>query len=158
MSAVPQAAGGSLRLMTEKDLREVMEIETRAYQFPWTKSIMRDCLRVGYHCWVMELRERIEAYGILSVAAGEAHLLNLCVRPESQGQGLARGVLAHLLQVARAYGAETIFLEVRPSNPGAIRLYQGMGFCEVGLRRDYYPASNGREDALVMARQIRLQG
>lgn len=140
--------------MAYADLKEVMAIEVSAYPFPWTEIIMRDCIRVGYCCQVVESRGRIEGYGIMSVAAGECHILNLCIRPESQGRGLARRALQHLLNLARAAGAQTAFLEVRPSNPGAIWLYQTAGFCEVGLRRDYYPAEGGREDALVMAKEL----
>ncbi|NJN46240.1 MAG: ribosomal protein S18-alanine N-acetyltransferase [Candidatus Competibacteraceae bacterium] len=136
------------------DLEEVMTIETQAYPFPWTEGIIRDCLRIGYRCRILEIQGRIEAYGILSVGAGEAHILNLCVRPESCGQGLAHSMLNHLLDVARINTAMTIFLEVRPSNPRAVRLYQRAGFCEVGVRKDYYPAASGREDALVMAKEL----
>ncbi|MEE4377898.1 MAG: ribosomal protein S18-alanine N-acetyltransferase [Candidatus Competibacteraceae bacterium] len=154
MSAVPENFSGRFRAMGHFDLAEVMAIETQAYPFPWTEGIIRDCLRIGYRCRILEVQGRIEAYGILSVGAGEAHILNLCVRPESCGQGLARAMLCHLLDVARINSAMTIFLEVRPSNPRAVSLYQRAGFCEVGVRKDYYPATSGREDALVMAKEL----
>jgi ribosomal-protein-alanine N-acetyltransferase len=102
----------------------------------------------------LEIEDIIEAYGILSVAANEAHVLNLCVRPTSQNQGFARHMLGHLIDVARINAAKTIFLEVRPSNQNAINLYQSVGFCEIGLRRDYYPNHHGREDALVMGMSL----
>lgn len=140
--------------MTHADLKEVMVIEASAYPFPWTESIMGDCIRVGYRCQVVEVAGRIEGYGIMSLGAGECHILNLCIRPESQGRSLARRLLEHLLDLAQAGGAQTAFLEVRPSNPRAVRVYQMAGFCEVGLRRDYYPAEGGREDALVMAKEL----
>lgn len=154
MSAVPKPLPGRIRPMTASDLKEIMAIEWRAYPFPWTEQIMVDCLRAGYCCRVLPDGGRIEAYGVLSVAAGEANLLNLCVRPESQRTGLARGLLAHLLELAQVQGAQTVFLEVRPSNVRALRLYQAAGFCEVGRRRNYYPGARGREDALVMAKEL----
>ena len=154
MSAVLQQPGGRYRPMREEDIAEVMDIERRAYPFPWTEGILRDCLRVSYSCWVYERGERVEAYAVMSVAAGEAHILNLCVRPELQGQGLGRRTLQHLMAVARRHGADSIFLEVRPSNAAALALYLGMGFDEIGRRRGYYPAADGREDALVLARTL----
>lgn len=154
MSAVPEIAPALFRAMTTADIEAVMEIEVRAYEFPWTGSIFRDCLRVGYRCRILEHQGRIEAYAVMSFGAGEAHVLNLCVRPESQGRGLARRMLDHLLEQVRIGGVQTVFLEVRPSNGQALNLYRLAGFCEVGLRRDYYPHTVGREDALVMAKEL----
>ena len=154
MSAALDAVTWRVRPMTYADLQEVMRIEKRAYDFPWSKAIFRDCIRVGYCCRILEGPIWVEAYGIVSTGAGEAHLLNLCVRPEAQGRGLARQMLEHLLKQARAEEAKSIFLEVRPSNKRAIRLYESTGFCEVGVRPDYYPDKKGREDALVMAREL----
>ncbi len=154
MSAVLRQPGGRFRRMTVGDVPEVMDIERRAYVFPWTEGILRDCLRVGYQCWVFERERVIEAYAIMSVAVGEAHLLNLCVRPESQGKGLGRRVLLFLMDAARRQGADSLFLEVRPSNRAALALYRRLGFNEIGERRGYYPAERGREDALVLARSL----
>jgi ribosomal-protein-alanine N-acetyltransferase len=154
MSAVPENLPGRFRAMGHCDLEEVMAIETQAYAFPWNEGVIRDCLRIGYRCRVLEVQGRIEAYGILSLGAGEAHILNLCVRPASYGRGLARNMLRHLLEVARINAVMTVFLEVRPSNPRAVMLYQRAGFCEVGIRKNYYPATSGREDALVMAKEL----
>lgn len=151
MSALPQSAAGLFRPMTEADLPEIMEIERAAYPFPWTAGILRDCIRVGYNCWVYEIENVIYGYGVMSVAAGEAHILNLCVRPDSQGQGLGRKLLAHITALARRHGADTLLLEVRPSNIAALKLYQNMGFNEVGVRKGYYPAEQGREDAMILA-------
>lgn len=136
------------------DLQQVMGIERRAYPFPWTEAIMRDCIRVGYPCRLMELGGEVVGYGIVSVAVGEGHILNLCVSPDHHNRGLGRLLLAHLVAVASTGGAANVFLEVRPSNHPAIHLYQSFGFCEVGLRRGYYPDARGREDALVMAMAI----
>jgi ribosomal-protein-alanine N-acetyltransferase len=140
--------------MRYADLKAVIALEIRVYAFPWTETIFRDCIRVGYCCQVLESREHIEAYGIMSLGAGEAHILNLCVRPESQGRGFARRMLEYLLSLASADAVQTVFLEVRPSNLRALKLYRSAGFCEVGVRRDYYPNHGGREDALVMAKAL----
>jgi ribosomal-protein-alanine N-acetyltransferase len=137
--------------MSELDLDEVVGIEQVAYPCPWTRGIFEDCLRVGYACWVLEQAGAIVAYGVLSVAVGEAHILNLCVRPERQRQGHGRSLLRHLLGLARRHHADTALLEVRPSNRAALALYQRLGFNEVGMRRGYYPGERGREDALILA-------
>lgn len=154
MSAILELSAVCFRAMNYADLNDIMAIEKQAYAFPWTATIFRDCIRVGYRCRLLEIKENIEAYGILSVAANEAHVLNVCVRPASQNKGLARHMLGHLLDVARVNAAKTVFLEVRPSNQSAINLYQSMGFCEIGFRRDYYPNHHGREDALVMGMSL----
>ena len=154
MSAVLEAVPLRFRAMSYADLATVMLIEKRAYIFPWTETVFRDCIRVGYRCRLLEIGGRVEAYGVMSLGAAEAHVLNLCVRPEFQGQGLARRMLAHLLEQAHANAVKTVFLEVRPSNFPALMLYQSAGFCEVGLRKGYYPALWGREDAIVMAKEL----
>jgi ribosomal-protein-alanine N-acetyltransferase len=142
---------GRLRPVSGADLDAVMEIEQRAYDFPWTRGIFSDCLRVGYCCWCYDLGRRIRGYGVMSVAAGEAHILNLTVSPDAQRQGVGSRLMRHFLQLARRHDADTVMLEVRPSNIGAIRLYEKFGFNEIGVRRDYYPAGQGREDALLLA-------
>ncbi|HHH38017.1 MAG TPA: ribosomal-protein-alanine N-acetyltransferase [Sedimenticola sp.] len=139
------------RPFREEDLDRIMAIERRAYPFPWTRAIFSDCLRVGYCCWLYARADEVVAYGVLSVAAGEAHLLNLTVAPAWQGQGLGRRLLRRLLTLAAGHGADTVFLEVRASNRAAISLYRSLGFNEVGLRSGYYPVHGGREDALVLA-------
>lgn len=143
-----------LRLMREADVEAVMEIELRAYPFPWTPGIFRDCLRAGYPAWVLQDGEGIFGYGVLSVGAGEAHLLNVCVDPRRQGHGHGRRLLRALMRVARGGGAQRVFLEVRPSNPHALALYQDEGFNEIGRRPRYYPDHEGREDAIVMAMEL----
>jgi ribosomal-protein-alanine N-acetyltransferase len=143
-----------LRPMREDDLPQVLAIEGQAYGFPWTERIFRDCLRVGYACWVLEWGGDIVGYGVMSVAAGESHILNLCVRPDAQNQGHGRRILTHLLFLARSHHADTALLEVRPSNRAAIHLYRRMGFNEVGMRRGYYPGEVGREDAIILARDL----
>ena len=155
MSAVVKQPSLEFRPMVDPDLVTVLSIERAAYGFPWTRAIFQDCLRVGYCCWVLERASEIAGYGVMSVAAGESHILNLCVDPAVQRIGLGRQILLHLLEVARKHRADTAFLEVRPSNAAAKRLYLSAGFDEVGMRRNYYPAVNGREDAIIMARNLR---
>jgi ribosomal-protein-alanine N-acetyltransferase len=137
------------RRMVEADLPEVVALENAAYMFPWSHGIFRDCLRVGYTCRVLEAPDGIGGYGIMSMGAGEAHILNVCVRADLRGQGIGRRLMAWLLDDARAAGQGWVFLEVRPSNRPAILLYEGLGFAPVGLRRGYYQAVGGREDAMV---------
>jgi ribosomal-protein-alanine N-acetyltransferase len=151
MSAVLEVGAPAFRSLKEADVDTIMQVEVRAYSHPWTAGIFRDCMRVGYYCQVMEIDGAIEAYGVMSLGAGEAHILNLTVRPESQGQGYGRTMLNHLLDMARRLHADIALLEVRPSNKAAIGLYDSMGFSEVGARRNYYPADDGREDALILA-------
>jgi ribosomal-protein-alanine N-acetyltransferase len=151
VSAILADQGSRLRPLMVTDLDAVMEIEQRAYDFPWTRGIFRDCLRVGYCCWCYERDDQIDGYGVMSVAAGESHILNLTVRPESQRQGIGRKLLTHFLQLARRHNADIVMLEVRPSNRKAIKLYEKLGFNEIGVRSNYYPAGEGREDALLLA-------
>ena len=154
MSAVLEQFEGELRLMCYEDLPIVMEIEKRAYPFPWSRGIFSDCIRVGYLCWVYEESDEVLAYGVMSIVLNECHLLNLCVKPEVQGQGIGRKVLRHMLDIAQGYQADIATLEVRPSNRRAIRLYAAEGFTEVGNRKDYYPAHYGREDAIIFAKNL----
>ena len=141
--------------MTEEDLPAVMVVELRGYPHPWSEGIFRDCLSSrNYSCWVWELEGELLGHGVMSVAAGEAHILNLCTDPGRQGQGLGRRMLSHLLHLARRRNADVSLLEVRPSNRTAVILYESMGFNEVGRRPDYYPSEGGREDALLMARTL----
>jgi ribosomal-protein-alanine N-acetyltransferase len=158
MVAAPRELLPTLRPMAEADLAEVARIEAAAYAFPWTLGIFRDCLRAGYHGWVLARPGAIYGYGMLSIAAGEAHLLNLCVDPIRQGEGHGRHLLMRLIDLARWHRAERIFLEVRPSNAAAIALYHDTGFNEIGRRPNYYPARVGREDAVVMALKLLPSG
>lgn len=156
MSAVVQTPKLWVRPMVMRDLDEVMRIELAMYPFPWTRRIFEDCLRVGYRCHVGEVEGRLAGYGVMSTGAGEAHVLNLCVAEEFQRRGLAREILSHLLDEADTLEVRDVFLEVRPSNAGAIALYEQMGFNQVGLRKNYYPTVNGREDAIIYATSLRL--
>ena len=141
-----------LRVMRKTDIDRVREIEKLAYQFPWSRQIINDCMKAGYSCWVAESADQVEGYGVLMIAAGESHILNVCVNPGIHKQGLGQHIVKHLLGVARDQQAETVYLEVRPTNEAAYILYSKLGFNEVGQRKGYYPAKGGkREDALIMA-------
>lgn len=154
MSAVPDRLKPHLRPMAEADLDGIMRIEEACYDFPWSPGIFNDCMRVGYCCRIAELEGEIAGYAILSFGAGEAHLLNICVGFDWQGRGVASALLDEILEAAGRLGAETLFLEVRPTNLPARRLYRSRGFREIGVRRQYYPADDGREDALVLSRRL----
>lgn len=140
----------SFRRMTEADLDAVLKIEYAAFTHPWTRGIFLDGLK-SYDIWLMFDGEQQVGHGVLSIILDEAHLLNITVKPESQGRGLGLRLLEQLMERANERGAKECFLEVRASNQVAYRLYERYGFNEIGRRRDYYPAAGGREDALVMA-------
>ena len=144
-----------IRPMRPADVLEVVAIERASYQFPWSEGIFRDCLRVGYVCRVVTVERQVSGYGVMSVGAGEAHILNLCVTESFRCRGAGKKILICLIERAHAAGMAEAFLEVRPSNTMAIRLYQSLGFEQVGMRRGYYQAVNGREDAAVLKLSLR---
>jgi len=154
MSAVLNLPELIARPMQQEDLTQVLEIEQSVYNFPWSLGIMQDCLKMDYQCVVVECNTNVIAYVIISAAMDEAHILNLCVAKEYQGQGVGKFLLQHIYDLLALNKIKNIFLEVRPSNFAAIALYLGSGFHQVGERKDYYPALNGREDALVMAKTL----
>ncbi|MGR8949584.1 MAG: ribosomal protein S18-alanine N-acetyltransferase [Gammaproteobacteria bacterium] len=154
MSAVLEEISPLVRPMREHDLTRIHAIEQRAYQFPWSVGVFTDCLRVGYSCWIISNDDKIVGYGIMSVAVQESHILNICIDPSWHRHGFARTLLRHMLKTAVEYDATIAYLEVRPSNQAAIYLYEQEGFANVGVRTDYYPALNGREDAYVMSKQL----
>ncbi len=157
MSAQPQTLW-HLEPMEAGRLPQVLEIERRAYPFPWTEGIFRDCLRAGYSGWIVTSPDNeVLAYAFMSMAVNEAHILNLCVEPDCRQQGLGRFLLAHLQQVARAAGMEVLLLEVRKSNSAAIALYLNHGFRKLGERKGYYPAHEGTEDAWLLGCTLQPQ-
>ncbi len=143
-----------LRPMQLEDLDQVTAIEIAAYEYPWTHTIFRDCLRAGYNCWVLAQTIEVIGYGVLSVGAGEAHVLNVCVARAQQGEGHGKHLMKRLIDLARWHQAQRVFLEVRPSNTRAMALYDQLGFNEIGKRPNYYPSKRGREDAIVMALEL----
>lgn len=146
-----------IRPMSESDVSDVIAVERASYQFPWSEGIFRDCLRVGYVCRVVTVGEAIIGYGVMSVGAGEAHILNLCVGEMYRGRGVGRKLLTYMIERGAAAGMSEAFLEVRPSNTSAIRLYLSLGFEQVGMRRGYYQAAGGREDAAVLKLSLRAR-
>lgn len=144
------------RTMRNSDLDLVVQNEAAAYEHPWTKRIFIDCLRAGYQCWVLANKQQIVAHGVMSVAVGECHLLTLCVNPEYQRLGHGRKLFMLLLDRAAKMDARECFLEVRASNAGAIQLYRSLGFTQIGVRKNYYPGHQGREDALILSRNLPL--
>lgn len=140
-----------LRPLAETDLPAVMAIETDIYAFPWTQGNFRDSLAAGYGCWTYVHDGELMGYCVVVMAADEGHLLNLSIAAARQRQGYGSMLLQRLCELSRGRGARLIFLEVRPSNLAGLRLYERHGFQRVGLRRDYYPAPHGREDALIFS-------
>jgi ribosomal-protein-alanine N-acetyltransferase len=140
--------------MRHEDLAHVSDIERRSYDFPWSHGVFRDCLLAGYQCIVLDRDGEVAGYGILSVAAGEAHILNICVDPACRSLGFGKQILDEILLRARSASVRQIFLEVRPSNENALALYRKRGFHKVALRPAYYQAHDGREDADVLVKKL----
>jgi len=153
MSALPNDAP-AYRPMRSEDLDAVCAIEGRVYPFPWSRGNFQDSLAAGYRCTAMEYAGYVIGYGILTLGAGESHLLNLSIDSPWQGQGLGRALLLHHIDLAREHGAGILLLEVRPSNASARALYEHVGFERIAVRRRYYPAEDGREDAWLLVLKL----
>lgn len=138
-----------LAVMVDEDLEEVVAIEDAIYTHPWTRGNFTDSMHAGYDCRTWRHDGELVGYFILMVAAGEAHLLNLSIAARHQRSGQGRALLREATELARRRGARSMFLEVRPSNLAAQALYTRFGFRRIAVRRGYYPAHAGREDALV---------
>ena len=143
-----------LRPMTEDDLPRIHRIELASYEYPWSLGNFTDSLHAGYSMWVREAEGEVIGYYTMMAAAGEAHLLNLTIAPIWRRHGLGRDLLDHCLACARDHKADSLFLEVRTSNVAAIALYHSSGFSDLAVRRAYYPARVGREDALIMKKEL----
>jgi len=139
-----------LRPMRASDIDRIMEIEPVIYTHPWTRGNFEDSMRVGYSCWVIDSGGVVTGYGVLMIGVREAHLLNLSIAPEWQRRGLGRTLLEHFVHIGHDSDAQQMFLEVRPSNTSARRMYADYGFRDISVRRGYYPAAGGREDAILM--------
>ena len=144
----------TIREMQHGDLAMVSDIERRSYEFPWSHGVFRDCLLSGYQNIVLMRDDRVIGYAVLSVAAGEAHILNICVDRAHRSHGYGEQLLDEMLYRARTSQVRQIFLEVRPSNERAIALYRKKGFHQVANRPAYYQAHEGREDAAVLAKKL----
>lgn len=143
-----------LRPMCEADLPRIHRIELASYEYPWSLRNFADSLSAGYSMWVREAEGEVIGYYAMMAAAGEAHLLNLTIAPIWRRHGLGRDMLDHCLARACDHKAESLFLEVRTSNTAAIALYHSSGFADLAVRRGYYPARDGREDALIMKKEL----
>jgi ribosomal-protein-alanine N-acetyltransferase len=155
MSETPQIL---IRGMGFDDVGYVVALERESYPFPWSEGIFRDCLRVGYYCVVVELDHVLMGYAVMSTGAGEAHVLNLCVSERYRCRGIGGSLLAHLLEFAKSLQVQNVYLEVRPSNAVAVRLYQSQGFSQIGIRKGYYQSVDGREDAVVLRKRLAKSG
>ncbi len=140
----------SYREIAEIDLPDILQIERKSYNFPWSEQIFKDCIHNDYLCIGVFLYERLAGYMIVSNVLDESHLLNICLSEDWRGQGLASVMLDYLISELRLKKMKCLFLEVRPSNLRALALYNHKGFEIIGLRKDYYPAEGGREDAITM--------
>ena len=140
-----------LAAMADADLDAVLAIEGAVYSHPWTRGNFADSLRAAYTCRTLRLDKELLGYFVLMVAAGEAHLLNLSVAQAHQRRGLGSALLREAQRLAREQGGRRMFLEVRPSNSAGQVLYEKFGFRKIALRRGYYPAVQGREDAIVLS-------
>jgi len=154
MSAVLKSGMPQLREMKKADLDAVIQIEPVIYPHPWTRGNFADSLKSGYYCVVYELDGNMIGYAVMMMVLDEAHLLNISIAKEYQGKGFGRSLLEELISLAKHKKAYTMFLEVRPSNKAALSLYESMGFNEFSVRKGYYPAANGREDAILMGREL----
>jgi len=140
-----------IRPMVYEDLERVMEIEEAAHISPWSKGIFRDCITVGYDCWVIEKRKRVLGFFVARIKAGECHLLNICVSPKAQGFGYGKAMLNYVFELSRNH-CERIILEVRPSNTKALAMDEQYKFKKIGHRKDYYTnPDNSKEDGYVLA-------
>jgi [ribosomal protein S18]-alanine N-acetyltransferase len=142
------------RRMAVGDLDRVVDIEVTIYSHPWTRGNFADSIAAGYQCWISEHCGEVVGYAVMVVAVGEAHLLNVSIAAPWQRRGFGADLLRFLFKIARQRGAGKVFLEVRPSNTGARALYAKAGFKEISVRRGYYPAADGHEDAVVMERAL----
>jgi ribosomal-protein-alanine N-acetyltransferase len=154
MSARPKPPAPVIRALRAEDVDELVRIEHLAYPYPWTRGIFADCIRVGYACHGLQLGRALAGYVFLNWVAGESHLLNLCVDPAWQRRGYGALLLGHAMDEARAHGCAVMLLEVRPTNTEAIRLYLRNDFEVIGRRPAYYETNGGREDAIVMRRDL----
>ena len=145
----------SIRVMAHEDLGQVSDIERRSYDFPWSHGVFRDCLFAGYDCIVIECENSLAGYAILSVAAGEAHILNLCIDAKFRKRGYGERLLDDILIRAANAEVREVFLEVRPSNEAALSLYRKKGFHRIADRPAYYQAKGGREDAAVLSKVLK---
>lgn len=140
--------------MNERDLDAVAALEATLQSFPWSRGNFADSLVAGYSVWVLRVGGELIGFSVVMRVIDEAHLLTIGICKRYQGQGYGARMLRHAMECARLGGASKLFLEVRPSNERAVELYRHFGFHQIGVRKGYYPAMNGREDALIFDKEL----
>ena len=150
MTVMPDKEHPLIRRLDFNDVDRIYQIELLAYPFPWSRSLFVDCLHAGYAFFGLQVGRELAGYSIFNWAAGEAHLLNLCMHPDWQHRGYGSLLLEYTINHVARNGNDAMYLEVRTSNTRAARLYRNRGFRVIGSRRSYYQAGDGREDAIVM--------
>ncbi len=140
--------------MNPRDIDGVAALEASLQVFPWSRGNFADSLEAGHSVWVLRIGGELVGFSVVMSVLDEAHLLNIGVAKRFQGQGYGARLLRHAMECARLGGAAKLFLEVRPSNEQAVSLYRHFGFRQIGLRKGYYPAIVGREDALIFDREL----
>ena len=140
--------------MNASDLDRVAEVERSIQGFPWTRGNFADSLHAGYSAWVVRIGGDLVGFSVVMRVLDEAHLLNIGIAERYQGRGFGARLLRNAMQCASLAGARRLYLEVRPSNARAVDLYRHFGFRQIGLRKGYYPAAQGREDALVFEKGL----
>ena len=140
--------------MQGQDIVPLAGVEAQIQAFPWSEGNFKESLSAGYDCWAMRQGSDLIGFAVVMRVIDEAHLLNIGITPARQGQGLGARLLQFASQHAFNQGAIKFFLEVRPSNTQAVKLYRAFGFHEIAKRKNYYPAVEGREDALIFERAL----
>ena len=140
--------------MQAADLDAVAQIEAGIQAFPWSRGNFADSLHAGYSAWVARLPDRLIGFSVVMQVLDEAHILTIGICSSLQGQGYGARLLQHALRQVMAHGARRLLLEVRPSNARAVALYRNFGFQQIGVRKGYYPATEGREDGLVFQKEL----
>ncbi|MEL0102883.1 MAG: ribosomal protein S18-alanine N-acetyltransferase [Gammaproteobacteria bacterium] len=154
MSSLQNTLMTSFVSMNDSHIDQVFEIECKSYGYPWSKKIFIDCLKNNYLCKVLILNNDIIGYSISSIVQDECHIMNLCVDAEFRGSGYGRLILRELHDEIKDMKCKIVFLECRPTNNSALRLYNSEGYNEIGVRKNYYPAPHGYEDAIMLAKYV----
>ena len=141
--------------MIDDHIRDVIDIENDSYGYPWSEKIFFDCIKHNYLCKVLLLDNAVIGYLISSIVQNECHIMNLCIRKEFRGNSYGKYLLNELHEEVINSNCILVFLECRPSNLSALNLYKSEGYNEIGLRKNYYPAPNGYEDALMLAKNVK---
>ena len=154
MSSIQNSLLTSYIAMSDIHIKDVLSIERKSYNYPWSEKIFSDCIKNNYLCRILELDNELIGYLISSIIQNECHIMNLCIKNDFRGLGYGTFVLNELHSELRKLKCKIVFLECRPSNEHALKLYNGQGYNEIGIRKNYYPAQNGYEDAIMLAKNV----